>query len=420
MQLTKTQFESLYGSSGLTFPDNTTAEISESDIRAFGQDAADSLFFKGDGIPYMKIRVAKSSHGFAIGDVLTVDATGYVKISNTTTQHFVAIINEVPDTDTFVGVIDGLATGLTGLTPGSYYYATNSGTLSTTPSDIPILLAFSSSSGFVSKSVPGAGGSAPLFSADVTFVLSSGKSFGKYTNGQTAAWTGMTAIEALIDAAIEYINPSFGSFTYSGISTTEEIGTTLSGSKTFTWSITLGSGTVATIDIYDITAASTLLAATINDGTQAQTITTIQLNADGATQQWRGVGNDSGGGPATFNSSTLTVTARFKGFFGPTSANPATSADVRALPSNAFVTSGNIVLATGNTLTKFAFCIPATKSIASVIDESALFADITSSYVLASTFNVLDAGGTNRSYKVYVMTIGAAYGASHNHRIYYN
>jgi len=40
---TKTQFETLYGTTGTVFPDNTTGEISEADVRAFGQDIADSF-----------------------------------------------------------------------------------------------------------------------------------------------------------------------------------------------------------------------------------------------------------------------------------------------------------------------------------------------------------------------------------------
>jgi hypothetical protein len=40
---TTTQFKSLYGTSGSLFPDNTTGAISEADIRAFGEDIADSF-----------------------------------------------------------------------------------------------------------------------------------------------------------------------------------------------------------------------------------------------------------------------------------------------------------------------------------------------------------------------------------------
>jgi len=47
---TKSEFETLYGTSGTVFPDNTTGEISESDVRAFGQDIADSVFGGGASI----------------------------------------------------------------------------------------------------------------------------------------------------------------------------------------------------------------------------------------------------------------------------------------------------------------------------------------------------------------------------------
>jgi hypothetical protein len=36
-------FKTLYGSSGTVFPDNTTGEISEGDMRQFGEDIADSF-----------------------------------------------------------------------------------------------------------------------------------------------------------------------------------------------------------------------------------------------------------------------------------------------------------------------------------------------------------------------------------------
>ena len=46
--LTPSQYAALYGSLGTTFPDNTTAQISEGDMRQFGQDQTDSLLFKSD------------------------------------------------------------------------------------------------------------------------------------------------------------------------------------------------------------------------------------------------------------------------------------------------------------------------------------------------------------------------------------
>jgi hypothetical protein len=271
--------------------------------------------------------------------------------------------------------------------------------------------------GVTKKAASNLFGSTYTFGSNVTFVLSPGKSFGKYTNGQTAPWAGMTPLQAILDAAIEYINPVFNSFSISGQATTVEVGTTLSGSQTFIWSITQNSGLVNTIDLYDNTANATLLAGTINDGTQAQTITTIQLNSNGATQSWKGIGNNSL--PAgTFNSSNFVVIARFLRFFGPASASPSNSATVRALPSNAFHTGATTFsLNTGSTLTKFVVALPPGVTISSVIDIDALSANITSQYVLTGTINVLDAGGTNRAYNIYEMNIGSPYSSSHQHSI---
>ena len=269
----------------------------------------------------------------------------------------------------------------------------------------------------LASGVPAWASGGSVFESDITLVLSGSKSFGKYTNGQTAAWTGMTVIEALEDAMIEYVDPVFTSFSVTGQLTTVEVGTTITGSKTFTWAITENSGNVNTIDIYDSTGAATLAADTPNDGSHIQIVTTRQLSSNGSTQVWRGIGTDATT-TSTFNSGNFTVTARYYRFLGPTASSPITSADVRALPTSTFHTgASNFVLATGSTQTKFVVALPPTVTITSVIDEDALFANITSNYVLTGTVNVLDAGGTNRAYNIYEMNIGGPYSSSHSHRI---
>jgi hypothetical protein len=47
-QRSVSQFKALYGSTGTTFPDNTTQEISEADMRQFGEDIPDSYYNKTD------------------------------------------------------------------------------------------------------------------------------------------------------------------------------------------------------------------------------------------------------------------------------------------------------------------------------------------------------------------------------------
>lgn len=266
----------------------------------------------------------------------------------------------------------------------------------------------------------GGGGDESVFSGNVTFVLAAGKSFGKYINGDTALWSGLTAVEAMLDAAIEYLAPVFTAFSVTS-SSIVEVGTTISGSKTFTWTITLNSGVVATIDIYDNTAGATLLAGTANDGTQAVTVTTIQLNANGATQSWKGVGHDSGGSPGDFSSANHITTARFLQWWDAVAASLTDSASVRALPNNAFYTGPTTFsLNTGTTQTKFVIALPPGVTISTVIDIDALGADITSEYVAQANINVLDAGGTNRSYNIYEMNVGIPYSISHEHSITIN
>lgn len=233
--------------------------------------------------------------------------------------------------------------------------------------------------------------------------------------------TGKTWQQLIKQLVAPYINPVFTSFSVSGQATTVEVGTTLSGSKTFTWAITNNSGTVNYINVYDITASGDIATNIANDGSEAITINTIQLNSNGATQQLRGVGLDASNGNATFNSSTFVVTARFYRFFGAAASIPTNSSEVRALPSSSFrIGSGTITLNTGTTYKKFYVALPGGVTITSVIDQTALNADITSSYVLTGTISVDDAGGTARTYNLYEMEIGTPYGENHAHIITHN
>lgn len=265
----------------------------------------------------------------------------------------------------------------------------------------------------------GADGPSALFVADILVSLSGGKTMGKYLTGQTIPAIGKTPEQVIRDIAIEYINPVFTGFSISGQSGTIEIGTTLSGSKTFLWSITLNSGVVPTIDIYDITGALTLLSGTANDGTQVQAITTIQLNSNGSVQSWKGIGHNTTPS-GTFDSVLFTVIARYLRFYGPTSATVNNSATTRALPiSTDFQVPGanTFILNTGTLLTKFNVALPPSVTITSVFDLDNLNANITSFYVLLGTVTVNDAGGTPRTYNLYEMSVGVSYSLNSRHSI---
>ncbi len=258
------------------------------------------------------------------------------------------------------------------------------------------------------------------FSSDITVVLSGGKTFGKYRNGDVIPALGKTAVEVILLATVEYISATFTSFSVTGQASTVEVGTTVSGSKTFTWNITLNSGAVPTITVYDVTAASNLITDTPNDGSESSTIVTVQLNSNGANQAWRGIGTDITPDPdVIFNSSNFTITGRYFRFYGYASASPTDSLTVRALPQSSYQTSNSqsFNLNTGSLLTKFVVALPPGRTISQVIDLDALNTDITTEYIIQPSINVVDAGGTSRVYNVYEMNIGVPYSATHRHQI---
>jgi len=267
-----------------------------------------------------------------------------------------------------------------------------------------------------------------LLTSDIPVVLGGGKTLGKYTSGQTIPAIGKTLEAVIRDIALEYVAPVFTSFSVSGQSTTVEVGTTLSGSKTFTWGINQNSGTVSTIDLYDNTAGSTLLLNTANDGSQVQTITTIQLNSDGASQSWKGIAHDTGSSPSNINSGSFSVTCRYNRFWGATATlitTPSDGAGNRTYAgtlSSAVKTPGanTFTLVTGTSQNKFVVLLPPGITITSVTDTTNLNANLTSNYVLVGTVTINDAGGTGRTYNRYECVVGVAYSVSANHVIVTN
>lgn len=255
-----------------------------------------------------------------------------------------------------------------------------------------------------------------IFTSDITVVLSGGKSLGKYTNGQVIPAIGKSAKEVFLDIAVEYLLPAFNAFAITGQATTIEVGTTIAaGNKTFTWGTT-NSGNVQpnSLVIRDMTAAVDLATGLANDGSEVINLGAVTLSSGGATRQYRITGTNTQAG--TFQL-TFTITAQYRQFYGPVASAPANSADVRALPSNRFDTAGNTFdLNTGTVERIFAVAMRSGKTITSVIDVTALNANITSQYIL-NTFNVDDAGGTPTAYNIYVYQQAIPYSENHIHRI---
>src|SRR5690606_4810454 len=109
--------------------------------------------------------VIKEAHGFTPGDIITLNSSGVpVKVDNPATNKFIGIVSEVIDTDTFVLVLGGYIAGLSGLTAGQIHYAQSDGTLGTTVTDMPVLFADSTTSGYILAS--GASASSGIRSGD--------------------------------------------------------------------------------------------------------------------------------------------------------------------------------------------------------------------------------------------------------------
>lgn len=268
--------------------------------------------------------------------------------------------------------------------------------------------------------ITSAGVPASLFTHDIPVVLSNGKTLGKYTSGQTIPAIGKTFEEVITDIALEYVQSAFTSFTvspYTSYSNTVEVGTNLSGTRTFSWAITQNSGTVNTFSIYDNTTSTNI--GTGLTGTSANLLTNTRLlSTEADTQSWKAIGNNTAiGHIGTIDSTSVVVTARYSRWWGATDSNPTDRTSALLLPSTGFQTPGvnTFTLVTGTTKLKMVVLLPPSKTITSVYD-STNNATITSSYIL-STISINDANGTARTYNMYVLSLGSAYPLSANHVI---
>lgn len=107
-------------------------------------------------------------------------------------------------------------------------------------------------------------------------------------------------------------------------------------------------------------------------------------------------------------------------FHGPTANAPTSANEIRGLPTanRRFSDAGNVfTLNTGTAYKNFVVALPS-KTIVSVVDSTALNANITSQYVLSSGLTyVNDYAGNTTSYNIYVMSPAGTYSTNHEHII---
>lgn len=103
--------------------------------------------------------IAQAGHGLAVGDVVRLDGTDYIKAqaNSEANAEAVGIVSEVADVDNFTLCVGGYISTLSGLTAGSVYYLDDdtAGLLTLTePPDVgdvskPLLIADTTTSGWI-------------------------------------------------------------------------------------------------------------------------------------------------------------------------------------------------------------------------------------------------------------------------------
>jgi hypothetical protein len=255
-----------------------------------------------------------------------------------------------------------------------------------------------------------------VFTSDFTVVLSGSKTFGKYTNGQVVPAQGKTARQVLLDMAVEYLFPAFNAFAISGQVQTVELGTTIpAGNKTFTWAAAnAGNVSANSVTIRNETAGANIISGLANDGSEVVNVPAISLPNEGSQQVFRIIAQNTQGG--SFNRDFVIV-ADYVRFYGTAAVVPGNSAAVRSLAGNTFGNTFSIGIPQGQTIIAFAY--EATRP--DISDGSVKYAEGFNSNVgntfTKFTFNVNDAAGVARSYKVYVAQLGAPYPASATYNV---
>ncbi len=257
--------------------------------------------------------------------------------------------------------------------------------------------------------------------SDILVNLKPGDTLGKYKNSDTIPSAGWSFEHLMKDIAMDYVPPFFTSFLIS-IDEIVELGTTLTGTQSATWSMQLNNGVVSSVDIKDSTLGTTMLLGIPNTGNSSLLINTNKLDLEGETQVWQIVGNNTTGANIFRN---YIVTARYQRYWGGVTNYPTDFTDGSA--NRAYVNNLNkgfqvpgpntFNLLPGNDI-DFVIFIPASKTLTHINDLGNLNADLLPEYTLvSSTVKINDAGGTPRDYKMYTLSIGAPYSPNSNHKI---
>jgi hypothetical protein len=258
------------------------------------------------------------------------------------------------------------------------------------------------------------GGGSFLFTVDIPVSLTGGKTVGKYPTGTTIPAIGKNPQEVFLDIATEYLPPAFTSFAMSGQATAVEVGTIISGSRTFTWGTTNPSNVQAnSVKVKDVTNAANIATDLANDGSESVNVGSITKNTL-ASHAWQAEATNT---QATlFTSSQFTVQWQFRCYIGTSNAATLNEAGIEALVTNSIRANKNATYALAAGGYKY-FCWPdsyGSPTASTGIKDTAtgfpiFMADATDDAFFANTQNGWSYG---------IVSVTNALGVTTNYRVY--
>jgi hypothetical protein len=242
--------------------------------------------------------------------------------------------------------------------------------------------------------------------------------------------TGVTLESLLENIYAPFQSPAFSSFLISGQSSTIEVGTALSGSKTFLWNIS-NAGNVQTnsVAIRDVNSNTLLASGLANDGTEILPIGTI-TNTSPITQSWRAESVNTH--ITSFNSNNFNVSSIYPYFYGKVASLGSAPGVNRPIANQSLITSGTsaVVNSTGTITISFGstsddyvwFAIPSTSTSKTVwyidaLNNGTIGGAVSPSGNLFALYDTVTVNSpsslwSNISYKIYIANYQSAIASS--------
>lgn len=254
--------------------------------------------------------------------------------------------------------------------------------------------------------------------AAAVLAIEAGTGGGVYTNatpvpvtlggveaGETFAAVPLT--DVITDLLYPYQLPAFSSFSMSGQASPVEVGTTISGTKTFTWGTT-NSANVAVNSINIADQSGDLATGLANDGSESVAITSRQLTAPGS-YNWTISGTDTN---ANNFSRNFTVNWYWKIYFGTSANTTLTESQIEALTGQ-LAASGLATYSYAANDYKY-LCYPASLPAASLFTDTLTGFDVT----MADATDNAAYSNTANGYSYALVSVTNAQGQTTNYRVY--